>query len=265
MTTVRLIRRWAGLGLLFLLAAKAGGADWPTYLHDPARSGVTDEGLSLPLTLEWTFEPAAPPAAGWGPAEQDVADCVVHPLGDRCGGEVCLMCKDNVLVLCGSPYHADHELEAFNRGEFARRSLTAFDAATGRRLWSRPANYQTRPIIVGRTIFAEPWAFDLATGAPKTGSAANPWKLFRGSGCGGFSASAGALFFRKGSLSYFDLEGTGAIQSLVSGQRPSCWVSFVPAGGLVLAPEGSAGCTCPYPIQGSAALYPRNAPVDTFH
>ena len=79
----------------------------------------------------------------------------------------------------------------------------------------------------------------------------------RNSGCGGFAASAATLFFRKGPLSYFDIERRGATQPLVAGQRPNCWISFVPAGGIVLAPEGSAGCTCPYPIQGSVAMYPK--------
>jgi len=37
----------------------------------------------------------------------------------------------------------------------------------------------------------------------------------------------------------------------------------VPAGGIVVAPEGSAGCTCPYAIQGSVALYPKDLPAET--
>jgi outer membrane protein assembly factor BamB len=194
----------------------------------------------------------------------DVTDCVVHPRpnsGDCCGGEVTLMGKDATLVLCGSPYHADHELEPFHRGDLARRSLTVFDTESGRKLWSRPANYQTRPIIIGETIFAEPWAFDLSTGEPKLDETGKPLRIFRGAGggCGGFAASASTLFFRKGSLSYLDFDRGGSMEPLVGGQRPSCWISFIPAGGIVLAPEGSAGCTCAFAIQGSVALYPKDA------
>ena len=32
------------------------------------------------------------------------------------------------------------------------------------------------------------------------------------------------------------------------GQRPGCWINFIPAGGLLLVPEASSGCTCPFPI-----------------
>jgi outer membrane protein assembly factor BamB len=40
-------------------------ADWPTYLHDNARSGVTDEKLKLPLVPIWTHRPVAPPDPAW--------------------------------------------------------------------------------------------------------------------------------------------------------------------------------------------------------
>jgi hypothetical protein len=30
-------------------------------------------------------------------------------------------------------------------------------------------------------------------------------------------------------------------------QRPGCWINFLPAGGLLLMPEASAGCMCPFP------------------
>lgn len=43
----------------------AQGEDWPTYAHDHQRTGVTSEKLAPPLGVEWTFEPAFPPAEGW--------------------------------------------------------------------------------------------------------------------------------------------------------------------------------------------------------
>ena len=38
--------------------------------------------------------------------------------------------------------------------------------------------------------------------------------------------------------------------------RPSCWISVVPAGGLILAPEGYSTCICPYNYKTSLALVP---------
>jgi hypothetical protein len=64
-----------------------------------------------------------------------------------------------------------------------------------------------------------------------------------------------------GPISYSDIDAP-KIESLTGGQRPSCWISFVPAGGIVVCPEGSAQCTCSYAIQGSVVLYPTNAQVE---
>ncbi len=42
------------------------GADWPTYMHDNARSGVTEETLDLKkLERCWVYESAVPPQVAW--------------------------------------------------------------------------------------------------------------------------------------------------------------------------------------------------------
>jgi hypothetical protein len=41
--------------------------DWPTFMHDNQRTGVTSEALRPPLALQWTCESAFPPAQGWAP------------------------------------------------------------------------------------------------------------------------------------------------------------------------------------------------------
>ena len=38
--------------------------------------------------------------------------------------------------------------------------------------------------------------------------------------------------------------------------RPGCWISAIPAGGLLLLPEASSGCVCAHPVQTSLALAP---------
>jgi len=54
------------------LCAVAHADDWPTYLHDNARSGVTDEHLKLPLNEVWVFESRHEPRPAWpAPAKQD--------------------------------------------------------------------------------------------------------------------------------------------------------------------------------------------------
>ena len=50
----------------------ARAEDWPTFMHDRNRSGVTTENLELPLGKSWTFQTANKPQPAWpGPAKQD--------------------------------------------------------------------------------------------------------------------------------------------------------------------------------------------------
>ena len=63
------------------------------------------------------------------------------------------------------------------------------------------------------------------------------------------------MFFRSGSLAHYDFTADVGVGNL-GGLKPSCWISQIPAGGLWLAPEGSAGCTCAYPIRSTVALRP---------
>ncbi len=112
-------------------------------------------------------------------------------------------------------------------------------------------NWQ-HPVILGSTVYARPYAFDLATGEKKD------YMLYRGGhGCGGLTASAHYLYGRGGNPRAYptDVTETKGI-ALTRASRPGCWLNIIPAGGLVLIPESSSGCTCAYPIQTSLALAP---------
>lgn len=39
--------------------------DWPTYMHDAARSGVSGEALALPLAELWVYAPPAESTRAW--------------------------------------------------------------------------------------------------------------------------------------------------------------------------------------------------------
>jgi hypothetical protein len=54
----------------------------------------------------------------------------------------------------------------------------------------------------------------------------------------------------------FDLK-TGQYTVLSETTRSGCWVNILPAGGLILMPESTAGCICGYPLQTSIAVTPR--------
>jgi len=149
--------------------------------------------------------------------------------------------------------------------ERVRYDLAAFDAATGDPLWQTtqtpipdhilegPHGEQVQhSAIVGDTIYNTGFAVSLRTGEPIAG-----WKWQKSDKCGVLSASAHCAFSRYSNPRMFDLK-TGEHRALTEVTRPGCWINIIPAGGLVLIPEASSGCTCYYSIQTSLALTPRD-------
>lgn len=178
----------------------------------------------------------------------EVSNCVRISAG---GGELIVMVKDGVLLLCGQPWNG-HFWQEFLSGKFSRRSLIALSVEDGTHKWSGKMGYRSRPLIVGKTIVAEPWAYHLQTGKPKMRE--NPitgvkerWQMSRpGHHCGPIAASAHTLAFRSGVIGFLDYTGDGGTVHF-DGQRTGCHINFVSANGLLLIPEGSSGCMCAFP------------------
>lgn len=179
----------------------------------------------------------------------------------HCGGAgLAAMAHDGVLIVFGV-YLDGHYWQQFFAGDFAARRVTALDAKTGKLLWSKPVGYRVRPLIVGDTLHAEPWAFHLRTGQqrhrtnPITG-VDEPWQFARpGHHCGCPSASPNCLFFRSYALGYYDLLNDFGTQHF-GAQRSGCWINFIAAAGLALVPEASAGCMCPFPNMCTVVFQP---------
>ncbi len=157
------------------------------------------------------------------------------------------------LILSGNKY-VDGRLWYFFWG---------IDADSGKILWHRSHNsgykpggghgeQNRHPTIVGDTVYTYPLAYKLHTGEPLEG-----WKFSRhGHGCGNISASAHNLFWRGGNPWRWDLAPGGQASKVNSVTRPGCWINIIPAGGMLLLPEASSGCTCAYPLQTSIAYVP---------
>ena len=108
------------------------------------------------------------------------------------------------------------------------------------------------PAIVGDVIYTSRIAYNLRTGKPLKG-----WQWVRGGhGCGTISTSSFCNFHR-GDMPVMQELKTGRLRHLTSVTRPGCWINMLPAGGLILIPEASSGCTCSHSIQTSLALVPR--------
>jgi outer membrane protein assembly factor BamB len=191
----------------------------------------------------------------------DVTDCSDIGIG---GGKLTLMYHDNVLLLCGANANG-HYWKQFVAGEFSRRRLVALSALHGYKLWAKDANYRHRPIIVGNQVIAEPWSFDLNSGEQRTRphpltGAEEPWSIMRtGHHCGMLTGcESGMLMFRSGATGFYDLETDEGTRHF-AGHRLGCWINAIPAGGLVMIPEASAGCVCLFSIASTIVMEPRES------
>lgn len=191
----------------------------------------------------------------------DVTDCSDIGIG---GGKLTLMYHDNVLILGGANANG-HYWKQFVAGEFSRRRLVALSALHGYKLWAKDANYRHRPIIVGNQVIAEPWSFDLNSGEQKTRphpltGAEQPWSIMRtGHHCGMLTGcESGLLMFRSGHTGFYDLNTDSGTRHF-AGHRLGCWINAIPAGGLVMIPEASAGCVCLFSIASTIVMEPRES------
>lgn len=138
-------------------------------------------------------------------------------------------------------------------------SIKAYDAGAGSDLWNTKFPISKdhhggaiqHPVLLGDAIYCEQRAYDLRTG-----------KLLRTDlperrGCGTMSASASTFFYRHHHHGLWDLNTNKRLE--FQGIRSGCWLGILPAGGVVLAPETSSGCSCTHSIQTSAAFVPRKA------
>ena len=165
-----------------------------------------------------------------------------YRISDATGTMLALGTKHDVLLMA-------YQSTRFRLPSEKQASMSAYRASTGEPLWHRDDKYASRPLINDRTIYAQPGAWDLLTGEPK------PWQFTRSYGCGILASSKNLLVFRSATLGYFDLLHDRGTQNY-GGMRPGCWINAIPAGGLVLVPDATAGCTCSYLIKSAIALQP---------
>jgi len=129
----------------------------------------------------------------------------------------------------------------------------AFDAADGKPAWQAEFNWpsdnhgkhMSRPAIAGGRVFVRPHVFDLADGKQHE-------KKMPDGGCGTYALSDEAVFFRAGNVTMWNEETnrTTAFHRL----RPGCWLSTIPAAGMLLSPEAGGGCSCGNWLETSAGF-----------
>ena len=130
----------SGLGCLSVLLlsalAPALAEDWPTYMHDAERSGVSLEGVALPLTELWSCVPPTDPVPAW-------------PDPQVGWGELPKLSFDDAFHVC-----MVGETVCF--GSSVDNGIHALNAATGERRWSfftgRPCEWRRPSGTVGCTL-----------------------------------------------------------------------------------------------------------------
>jgi outer membrane protein assembly factor BamB len=125
--------------------------------------------------------------------------------------------------------------------------LSVFHTKNGYRLWDKKVKYESRPLIIGKTVYAQGGAWDVKSGVERS----FPFK--RSYGCGILASGKNLFVFRSATMGYWDLTENREVRNY-GGLRLGCWINAIPAGGLVLVPDGSAGCKCSYLNRASIAL-----------
>ncbi len=173
-----------------------------------------------------------------------------------------LSATDNVITIVGSRNRKDQNSVWYY--------VYAFDAANGELMWRRDhantrpglggnhAEQVHHPVLMDGLIVAEPRAYHLETGEPYAAPGSEtPWIMSQGrSGCGTISGSEYCVYYRNGNPMIHDLSTSEGEQRISSVNRTGCWINVIAAGGLLLMPEASSGCTCNYSIQTSIGFIP---------
>jgi len=162
-----------------------------------------------------------------------------------------------VSAMYGVSTRDQYLLETSAGGEFALYSL-ALDSGEmqwrGKYGWESDnhGKHLSRPAIVGDKIYLRPLTLDRTSGKVLS-------KTFPvGHQCGTYTCTSNAIFLRAGNLSMWD--GNSIDATRWERLRPDCWISTIPAEGMLLSPEGGGGCSCGGWIETSVGFGTRMQP-----
>ena len=124
--------------------------------------------------------------------------------------------------------------------------LYAFSPTDGQPIWQRsnpwPNDHHSghiqHPVILDRTIYLQPNGYDLLSGEIVT------TKVGSRSGCHTYIGARDALIFRGAGRQVAMWDREKETVTAWPRLRPSCWLSLIPANGMLLVPEGGGGCSC---------------------
>jgi len=133
-------------------------------------------------------------------------------------------------------------IDASTNQQYELSSFSAVDGAPG---WTQTFDWFERkgdhgkaiqrPAIVNGRVYVRPKVLELDTGKIL------PMEMPEGK-CGTYAATTESLVFRTTKITMWNTR-TGSDSSW-DRMRPGCWLSTIPASGMLLSPEGGGGCSC---------------------
>ena len=143
--------------------------------------------------------------------------------------------------------------------------IYSYNTKTGELIWEKEqkwfsgdhGGHFSKPAIVNNRLIVKPAVYKLDTGelleleVPKAGH-----------GCASYALTEQSIFYRGGSVTQFsfDTEKFSQWDRL----RPDCWISTIPAQGLILSPEAGGGCSCGNWLETSMVFAPKSRAPITF-
>lgn len=183
---------------------------------------------------------------------------------------------DGVLLISRT-YHCERE----DGKTWYGYDFEALDAnAGGKTLWQvwKPAPYVNKGYTWKNPLHSHPfyangrfyflaryygtvYSYDPHTGAETADpSIGRGWEQSEGKSCTTPAASASAFYFRWNSHHMYDLS-TQTVFDVTRVSRPGCWMSTIPACGVLTMLDQSAGCSCGFPLQQSVVFAPGSGPA----
>lgn len=154
--------------------------------------------------------------------------------------------------------HAADQLTTVSSADKAYR-VSSIDEKDGSERWTQTTKWpggkgdhgkaMMRPAITGDRIFLRPDVLSLKDGSVL------PEKMPDGHGCGTYSCTADAIIYRAQTVTMWNSEAN--IKSTWPRLRPDCWLSTIPANGMLLSPEGGGGCSCGSWMETSLGFMPK--------
>ncbi len=141
--------------------------------------------------------------------------------------------------------------------------IYAFDAGDGKLSWQKEqrwfhgdhGGHLSRPAIANNRLVVKPAIYNLGTGEMQTYNVPKS-----GHGCASYVLTEQAIFYRGGSVTQFNFDTREF--SRWERLRPDCWISTIPAQGMILSPEAGGGCSCGNWLETSMVMAPLSrAPI----